>query len=82
MTRKLAEGLVTARLVAAPRRMTPAEFAGALAMLELTHEEAATVLGVANRQRVSEWARGRRPVPLYVSAHLETLLRTRVAQRR
>lgn len=54
--------------------MTAEQFRAALEALGWTHQEAAARLGVANRQRVSEWARGKRDVPRYIAAHLATLL--------
>lgn len=55
--------------------MTAAAFRAALARLGWTQSTASARLGVANRQRVSEWARGKRAVPGYVAAavraHLE-----------
>lgn len=50
--------------------MTAHQFTRALQRLGWTQEEAAAELGACNRQRVSEWARGARPIPPYIAAAL------------
>ncbi len=50
-------------------------FKAALKELGLTQLAAATKLGVpGGKARISEWERGKRPIPPYIAAHVETLL--------
>lgn len=57
-----------------PGRMTAPELRAALKVLGWSQEEAADHLGACNQQRVSEWCRGRRPVPHVIAEHLYTYL--------
>jgi len=50
--------------------MTAAHFAAALEALDWTQAQAAAELGICSRQRVSDYARGTRAVPRYISAAL------------
>lgn len=56
-----------------PREYTAEEFQADMADLDLNYEEMARLLGVHARQRVSDFARGKRKVPPYVAAHMLTL---------
>lgn len=55
--------------------MTAAAFRAALDRLGWTQKEAAHRLGVCNPQRMSEWCLGKRPIPTYILAHVNTHLR-------
>jgi transcriptional regulator with XRE-family HTH domain len=61
--------------------VTADQLRAALDRLGWTQTKAAKELGVANKQRVSEWARGLRPVPLYIEKHLRTIERCRPSRR-
>lgn len=50
--------------------MKAKQFREALATLGWTHEQAHEELGASSRQRIGDWARGDRPVPLYIAKHL------------
>lgn len=55
--------------------MKQREFKAALKELGLKQAEAAEKLGVpGGKARISEWERGKRPIPPYIVAHIETLL--------
>ena len=55
--------------------MKQREFKAARKTLDHTERDFATALGVAGgKARISEWERGRRAVPPYIAAHVETLL--------
>ncbi len=56
-------------------QMRQRAFKAALKELGLTQAAAATKLGVpGGKARISEWERGRRPIPPYITAHIETML--------
>lgn len=55
-------------------RMTAPELRAALDALGWTQKDAADHLGACNHQRVSEWCRGKRRVPKWISEHLYTYL--------
>lgn len=48
-------------------------FRQCLRILGLSYAQAAEVLRVHSRQRVADFARGRRPVPPYLAAHIAVL---------
>ena len=50
--------------------MTADEFRAALKTLGWSYATAARALGVVDGKRVGEWARGKRPVPPYIAAHV------------
>lgn len=55
-------------------------FRVALARLHLTYKEGATALRVASAGRIGDYAAGRRPIPPYIAAHAETLVRLHEAR--
>ena len=57
-----------------PGRMTAPELRAALRTLGWSQGVASEKLGAANKQRVSEWCRGRRQVPRYISEAVYTHL--------
>ncbi len=57
-------------------------FKAALKDLGMTQLAAATKLGVpGGKARISEWERGKRPIPPYITAHIETLLTLHAAEK-
>lgn len=50
--------------------ISPEAFKEALGVLGWSYAKCAEELGIHSRHRVSDWARGRRPVPKYIAKSL------------
>ncbi len=64
-----------------PERIDAATFAESLKLLGWNRADAARELGVASQQRIGDWLRGKRPVPIYVAKAIAFRIDTELRKR-